>query len=69
MAVSYLAFGVSTVSFLQLFGLGAGFAVLIDATLVRGVLVPAAMRVLGRAAWYAPTPLRRLSRRIAVAET
>jgi RND superfamily putative drug exporter len=67
MAVSFLAFGVSTVSFLQLFGLGAGFAVLVDATLVRGVLVPAAMRVLGGAAWYAPTPLRRL-RRIAVSE-
>ena len=69
MAVSFLAFGVSTVSFLQLFGLGAGFAVLVDATLVRGVLVPAAMRVLGRAAWYAPPPLRRLSGRIAIAET
>jgi putative drug exporter of the RND superfamily len=69
MAVSYLAFGVSTVSFIQLFGLGSGFAVLVDATLVRGILVPAAMRVLGRAAWYAPTPLRRLQRRIALAET
>jgi RND superfamily putative drug exporter len=68
MAVSFLAFGVSTVSFLQLFGLGAGFAVLVDATLVRGVLVPAAMRVLGRAAWYAPGALRRLHGRIAVAE-
>jgi RND superfamily putative drug exporter len=61
MAVSFLAFGVSTVSFLQLFGLGAGFAVLVDATVVRGVLVPAAMRALGRAAWYAPPALRRLS--------
>jgi RND superfamily putative drug exporter len=68
MAVSFLAFGVSTVSFLQLFGLGAGFAVLIDATLVRGVLVPAAMRLLGRAAWYAPAPLRRLYGRVAVAD-
>jgi RND superfamily putative drug exporter len=69
MAVSYLAFGVSTVSFLQLFGLGAGFAVLIDATLVRGILVPAAMRALGGAAWYAPPRLRRLYRRIELAET
>ena len=69
MAVSFLAFGVSTVSFLQLFGVGAGFAVLIDATLVRGVLVPAAMRLLGRAAWYAPPVLRRLRGRIAVSET
>jgi len=69
MAVSFLAFGICTVSFLQLFGLGTGFAVLVDATLVRGVLVPAAMRVLGRAAWYAPRALRRLSGRIAVSET
>lgn len=69
MAVSFLAFGICTVSFLQLFGLGAGFAVLVDATLVRGVLVPAAMRVLGRAAWYAPGALRRLTGRVAVSET
>jgi RND superfamily putative drug exporter len=69
MAVSFLAFGVSSVSFLQLFGLGAGFAVLVDATVVRGVLVPAAMRVLGRAAWYAPSPLRRISNRLALAES
>jgi RND superfamily putative drug exporter len=69
MAVSFLAFGVSTVSFLQLFGLGAGFAVLVDATLVRGVLVPAAMRALGRAAWYAPTGLRRLQHRLAISES
>jgi putative drug exporter of the RND superfamily len=68
MAVSFMAFGVSTVSFLQLFGLGAGFAVLIDATLVRGVLVPAAMRMLGGAAWYAPPALRRLSRRLALSD-
>ena len=68
MAVSFMAFGVSTVSFLQLFGLGAGFAVLIDATLVRGVLVPAAMRMLGGAAWYAPSALRRLSRRLALSD-
>jgi putative drug exporter of the RND superfamily len=68
-AVSFLAFGTSTVSFLQLFGIGAGFAVLIDATVVRTVLVPACQRALGRAAWYAPAPLRRLHARVALAET
>jgi RND superfamily putative drug exporter len=66
-AVSFLAFGTSTVSFLQLFGVGAGFAVLVDATLVRAVLVPACQRVLGRFAWYAPPALRRLHRRVGVA--
>jgi RND superfamily putative drug exporter len=67
-AVTFFAFGTATVSFLQLFGIGAGFAVIIDATLVRAVLVPACQRILGRAAWYAPAPLRRLNTRIALTE-
>jgi RND superfamily putative drug exporter len=66
--VSFFAFGTSTVSFLQMFGLGSGLAILIDATLVRGVLVPACMRLLGRHAWYAPSPLRRMHGRVALRE-
>jgi RND superfamily putative drug exporter len=68
MAVSFFAFGTATVSFLQLFGIGAGFAVIVDATLVRAVLVPACQRILGRVAWYAPAPLRRLQTRIGLTE-
>jgi len=67
-AVTFFANATATVSFLQLFGIGAGFAVLIDATLVRAVLVPACQRMLGRAAWYAPAPLRRLNTRLGLAE-
>jgi putative drug exporter of the RND superfamily len=67
-AVSFFANATASVSFLQLFGIGAGFAVLIDATLVRAVLVPAAQRILGRAAWYAPAPLRRVQARIGLTE-
>ncbi|HEX7164064.1 MAG TPA: MMPL family transporter [Trebonia sp.] len=67
-AVTFFANATATVSFLQLFGLGAGFAVLIDATLVRSVLVPAFQQLLGRAAWYAPAPLRRLQTRIGLTE-
>jgi putative drug exporter of the RND superfamily len=67
-AVTLFALGTATVSFLQLFGIGAGFAVIIDATLVRAVLVPACQRILGRAAWYAPAPLRRLQTRIGPTE-
>jgi RND superfamily putative drug exporter len=67
-AVTFFANGTATVSFLQLFGIGAGFAVIVDATLVRAVLVPACQRMLGRAAWYAPAPLRRLQTRIGLAE-
>jgi putative drug exporter of the RND superfamily len=67
-AVTFFANATATVSFLKLFGVGAGFAVIIDATLVRAVLVPACQRALGRAAWYSPAPLRRLNARIGLTE-
>ncbi|WP_406291074.1 MMPL family transporter [Embleya sp. NBC_00896] len=69
LAVTFVAFLTSSVSFLQLFGFGAALAILLDATLVRGVLVPAAMRLLGRHAWYAPAPLRRLHDRVGLRES
>lgn len=68
LAVSLLAFGTSGVSFIQLFGIGSGLAILIDATLIRGILVPAGMRLLGNAAWWAPKPLRRLHNRVGLTE-
>jgi RND superfamily putative drug exporter len=68
LAVSFFAFGTSKVSFIQFFGLGTGFAILIDATLVRGVLVPAFMRAFGENSWYAPKLLRRLHARIGLTE-
>jgi RND superfamily putative drug exporter len=69
LAVSFFAFGTSSVSFIQLFGLGAGLAVLIDATMVRGVLVPAAMRLMGRWAWWSPAWLRQVYDRFGVSES
>ncbi|MDX6205955.1 MAG: putative drug exporter of the superfamily [Frankiales bacterium] len=68
LAVSFFAFGTSKVSFIQFFGLGTGLAILIDATLVRGVLVPAFMRAFGERSWYAPAPMRRIHNRIGVGE-
>jgi len=68
LAVSFFAFGTGSVSFIQLFGIGSGLAVLIDATLIRGILVPAAIRVLGRRAWWSPAPMRRLYGRFGVSE-
>ncbi|MFE6775147.1 MMPL family transporter [Streptomyces sp. NPDC057702] len=68
LAVSFFAFGTAQLSFMQMFGLGSGLAVLIDAVAVRGVLVPAAMRLLGRTAWYAPRPLRRFHTRFGLSE-
>ncbi|MBK3574450.1 MMPL family transporter [Streptomyces sp. MBT65] len=68
LAVSFFAFGTAELSFMQLFGLGSGLAILIDAVAVRGILVPAAMRVLGRSAWYAPGFLRRFHARFGLSE-
>jgi RND superfamily putative drug exporter len=68
LAVSFFAFGTSKVSFIQFFGLGSGFAILIDATLIRGVLVPASMRAFGERSWWAPGPLRRLHDRVGISE-
>jgi putative drug exporter of the RND superfamily len=68
MSVTFFAFAVSTVSFIQMFALGTGLAVLIDATLIRGVLVPAFMRIAGDWNWWSPAILRRLHRRIGVSE-
>src|SRR6202011_4375953 len=48
---------------LKEFGLGAALAVLIDATIVRALLVPALMALLGRVNWWAPRPLRLLASR------
>ncbi|MBC6445970.1 MMPL family transporter [Actinokineospora xionganensis] len=58
----------SGVSLVKLAGLGMALAVLVDATLIRGLLVPAFMRLLGSANWWAPEPLRKLHQRIGVRE-
>ncbi|WP_432972584.1 MMPL family transporter [Dactylosporangium sp. CA-233914] len=68
LAVSFFAFGTSTVSFLQMFGIGCGLAIIVDATLIRGVLVPAIVRALGRLNWYSPGPLRTLHAKVALSE-
>ncbi len=68
LAVSFFAFTTSSVSMLQLFGLGAGLAVLIDATMIRGVLVPAAMRLLGRSNFWAPRALRAVYAKVGISE-
>ncbi|MGW6458125.1 MMPL family transporter [Streptomyces sp. NPDC055078] len=68
LAVSFFAFGTAKVSFMQMFGLGSGLAILIDAVAVRGILLPAAMRLLGRSAWYAPPFLRKLHGRFGLSE-
>jgi uncharacterized membrane protein YdfJ with MMPL/SSD domain len=68
LAVVLGAFATSAIVFIKMLGVGLTLAVLIDATLVRGLLVPATMRLLGRANWWAPAPLRWLWRRIGLSE-
>jgi RND superfamily putative drug exporter len=63
MAVVFLADTTSKITFIKLIGLGLPLAILMDATLVRAFLVPAFMRLAGRANWWAPGPLQRLRRR------
>ncbi|HWM01523.1 MAG TPA: MMPL family transporter, partial [Actinophytocola sp.] len=68
-AVNFFAFATGGVSFIQMFGLGAGLVIMIDATLIAGILVPAGIRLLGKAAWWSPGPLRRLHNRIGLSES
>lgn len=56
------ALALSRLVFVKELGLGTAFAVILDATLVRALLVPALMVLLGSANWWAPGPLRRLHR-------
>ena len=67
-AVVWLTFVTSGITFLKLLGLGMALAVIVDATLVRGVLVPAFMRLAGDWNWWAPPPMRRWHARHGLAE-
>ena len=67
-AIIFLAQISSSITFIKLFGLGLAMAVLMDATLIRGTLVPAFMRLMGDANWWAPGPLRRFHDRYGVSE-
>lgn len=67
-AVVFLAFAVSPVFFMKQIAIAMALGVLIDATIVRGLLVPALMRLLGEANWWAPGPLRRFYERFGIRE-
>jgi len=68
MSISFAAMIAAQVSFLRMFGVGLTLAVLGDATLVRMLLVPSFMRVMGRFNWWAPEPLARLYQRFPMRE-
>ena len=68
MATVFFSFGLAEAVVIKAIGLGMGLAVLVDATIVRALLVPATMRLMGRWNWWAPKPLARLHRRLGFSE-
>jgi RND superfamily putative drug exporter len=67
--VVFLAFATSGITFIQMVGIGVAAAIVVDATIVRALLVPATMRLLGPANWWLPGPLQRVHNRFGLRET
>ena len=67
-AIVFAAFVTSNVTIIKQLGVGVVFAILVDATLIRGLLVPALMRIAGRANWWAPAWLRRVHARFGLSD-
>jgi RND superfamily putative drug exporter len=68
MCAVFLAFGIANVVIIKAIGIGLAIAIAVDATLVRMLIVPSVMRILGRANWWAPRPLALLHSRIGAGE-
>jgi uncharacterized membrane protein YdfJ with MMPL/SSD domain len=68
MVAVFAAFGMSSITSIKALGVTMSLAVLIDATIVRGLLVPAFMRVMGRINWWAPPRLQRAIARLGLYE-
>ncbi len=70
LSITFIAFALtSQVNTIKLSGLAMTLAILLDATLVRGLLVPSFLRLGGDANWWAPKPLRRIYERIGMSES
>ncbi|GGK51796.1 MMPL family transporter [Nocardia camponoti] len=68
MSIVFLGVATSGVSMMKLFGLGCALAVISDATVIRGLLAPALMRMMGTLNWWAPKPLVALHNRFGMHE-
>ncbi|GGY30315.1 membrane protein [Streptomyces omiyaensis] len=69
LAVVMVAIGTSRVTNTKMLGLGVALAVLMDAMVVRSLLVPSVMKLTGRLTWWAPAPLRRFHARFGISES
>jgi RND superfamily putative drug exporter len=68
MATVFFSFGLAEAVVIKAIGLGMGLAVLVDATIIRALLVPATMRLMGDWNWWAPKPLAKLHQRLGLSE-
>jgi RND superfamily putative drug exporter len=68
MCAVFLAFAQADVVIIKAIGVGLAIAIAVDATIVRILIVPSVMRILGRANWWAPRPLAVLHSRIGAGE-
>jgi RND superfamily putative drug exporter len=68
MVAVFLAFALANVVIIKAIGVGLAIAIAVDATIVRILIVPSVMRILGRANWWAPKPLAILHRRLGAGE-
>lgn len=68
LAFTFAAYAFGDVVFLKMLGVGMTLAILVDATLIRAVLVPAFMKLAGRANWWLPRPLRAVYDRFGISE-
>jgi len=68
-AIVFAAFLTSSATNIKQLGFGVTLAILLDATVVRGLLVPAFMRIAGNANWWAPSLLRRVHQRMGIRES
>ena len=69
LSITFFAFATSDVTFIKLFGLGLAIAVLVDAFIVRSLLVPSLMKLAGDWNWWAPAPMRRFHDRFGISES
>ncbi|MCX2715521.1 MMPL family transporter [Mycolicibacterium sp. J2] len=68
MVIVFAALSSGQVAFMRMIGVGLALAVVVDATLVRMVLVPAVMKLAGRWNWWAPAPLAKLHAKVGISE-
>ncbi|WP_328915246.1 MULTISPECIES: MMPL family transporter [unclassified Streptomyces] len=69
LSIVFLVLVTSGISYMKAIGVGLPLAILMDATLIRGVLLPALMKLMGRANWWAPKPLRALHQKFGLHES